>query len=247
MLAFSLAVEVEGVAIDRGRYQEVRIETQRLLAEGVEAHRNADSANAPKVALTFDDGPDPIWTPRILGALERVSARATFFVTAPLALEHAGLVEAALGAGHEVELHCARHVRHTELSPREVEAEAREGLRALRSLGAEPRLWRPPWGVLAPWTWGIAATHGLEIVGWTADTHDWRGDGATEMLDSVEPLLRQGAVVLMHDGLGPGALREGCGETVKLVGDLVCRLGDLGCEPSLLPFAADADRRRVRA
>ena len=184
-----------------------------------------------------------MWTPRILEALERVSARATFFVTAPLALGHAGLVEAALGAGHGVELHCVRHVRHTELSPREVEAEAREGLRALRSLGAEPRLWRPPWGAVAPWTWGIAAAHGLEIVGWTADTHDWRGDGAAEMLDNVGPLLRQGAVVLMHDGLGPGALREGCEETVKLVGDLVSRLRKLGCESSSVRVAADAGPR----
>ena len=217
-----------------------------MRAGGVESHRNTDSADAPKVALTFDDGPDQIWTPRILEALERASARATFFVTAPLALEHAGLVEAALEAGHGVELHCVRHVRHTELSPREVEAEAREGLCSLRSLGAEPRLWRPPWGVVAPWTWGIAATHGLKIVGWTADTHDWQGDGAAEMLDSVGPLLRQDAVVLMHDGLGPGALRAGCEETVRLVGDLVSRLRELGCEPSSVQVAADTGRRGVR-
>lgn len=183
-------------------------------------------------ALTFDDGPDPVWTPRVLDALARAEAKATFFVVAPFALEHPELVETVLAQGHAVELHCVRHVRHTELSPREVEAEACVGLQALRSLGAEPRFWRPPWGVVAPWTWGIAAEHGLEIAGWTADTHDWRGDGVRHMLENVRPLLRQDAVVLMHDGLGPGALRDGCGETVALVGDLVARLGELGCESS---------------
>lgn len=207
---------------------------------GVDSHHSIDSADGPKVALTFDDGPDPVWTPRVLEALERVGARATFFVLASLAMEHAGLVKATLEAGHGVELHCVEHVRHTELSPHEVEAEAREGLRALRFLGAEPRLWRPPWGVVAPWTWGIAAANGLEIVGWTADTHDWRGDEAAEMLDGVEPLLRQDAVVLMHDGLGPGALREGCGETVNLVGALVSLLRERGLEPSPVRAAVSA-------
>ena len=215
-----------------------------MRAGGVgDSRHNIDAADVARVALTFDDGPDPNWTPRVLEALERAGARATFFVMAPLALEHKDLVEAMLEAGHGVELHCLQHVRHTQLSPSEVEAEAGEGLRALRSLGTEPRLWRPPWGVVAPWTWGVAAAHELEIVGWSADTHDWRGDGAAEMLDSVEPLLRRGAVVLMHDGLGPGALRESCGETVEFVGDLVSRLREKGCEPSRLPVAASASRR----
>ena len=126
------------------------------------------------------------------------------------------------------------------------EGEAREGLEALRSLGAEPRFWRPPWGVVAPWTWGIAAAHGLQITGWTADTHDWRGDGAQEMLRNVDPLLRGDAVVLMHDGLGPGALRDGCGETVALVEELVPRLREKGCEPGTIHGEANAGERTKR-
>lgn len=184
--------------------------------------------------LTFDDGPDPVWTPRVLEALEHAGARATFFVIPPLALHQSELIGTILEAGHGVELHCMNHVRHTELSADEVEAEAREGVRALRTLGAKPRLWRPPWGVVAPWTWSIAASRGLQITGWSADTHDWRGDGASEMLESVGPLLRDGSVVLMHDGLGPGALRDGCEETVALVGDLIARLRELGLEPAAL-------------
>ena len=184
-----------------------------------------------RVTLTFDDGPHPRWTPRVLEALERAGARATFFVMPPLAVEHEGLIEAMLEAGHGVELHCVNHVRHTELSADGVEAEAREGLRALRSLGAEPRLWRPPWGVVAPWTWSIAASRGLRIAGWTADTHDWRGDDAARMLESVGPLLQEDAVILMHDGLGPGALRDGCEQTVALVRGLVARCRELGLEP----------------
>lgn len=214
----------------------------------VERDRDGEGGTVREAYLTFDDGPDPVWTPRVLEALDRANALATFFVIPPLAAERKDLIGTILEAGHGVELHCMRHVRHTELSPREVEAEAQQGSRALRSLGVNPRFWRPPWGVVAPWTWTIAASHGLEIAGWTADTHDWRGDGVAEMLDGVQPFLRQGAVVLMHDGLGPGALRESCEETVALVGDLVARLREMGLEPAALGGAETVgDREGVTA
>ena len=186
------------------------------------------------VALTFDDGPDPVWTPRVLDALHRVEARATFFAIAPLALKHPSVVSAILEAGHAIEFHCTEHVRHTHLSRREVEADTREGLRALQRLGVEPRFWRPPWGVLAPWTEELAEDFGLRLAPWSVDTREWRGDQAREMLHRVEPLLGPGEVVLMHDRLGPGALRTGCEETVSLVEPLVARLRSMGCEPAPL-------------
>jgi peptidoglycan/xylan/chitin deacetylase (PgdA/CDA1 family) len=192
--------------------------------------------------LTFDDGPDPSWTPRILDALDRVGARATFFVIASLALEHWHLISAILDADHEVGFHCTEHVRHTHRSPCEVEADTREGLQALRSLGIEPRLWRPPWGICAPWTQEIAEDLSLRLAHWSADTKDWRGDTAPEMLGRIGPLLGPGSVVLMHDGLGPGARRTGCGETVALVEPLVARLRELGCEPTPLGVAVGEQR-----
>jgi peptidoglycan/xylan/chitin deacetylase (PgdA/CDA1 family) len=205
-------------------------------------------------ALTFDDGPDPVWTPRVLDALHRVEAHATFFAIAPLALEHPSVVSAILQKGHAVEFHCMKHVRHTHLSRREVAADTREGLRALQSLGVVPRFWRPPWGVLAPWTEEVAEDFGLRLAPWSVDTRDWRGNTAREMLRGVEPLLSPGEVVLMHDGLGPGALRSGCEETVALVEPLVARLRSMGCEPAPLTppdepaqAVANLERREVGA
>jgi peptidoglycan/xylan/chitin deacetylase (PgdA/CDA1 family) len=194
---------------------------------------------APRAALTFDDGPDPSWTPRVLDALKRVRARATFFVVAPLALKYPRIVSAALRAGHRIEFHCTEHVRHTQRSRREVEADTREGLRILRSLGVKPQLWRPPWGVRAPWTEEVAASFGLQLAHWSADTRDWRGVSAPKMLRRVEPLLGPGSVVLMHDGLGPGARRSGCEETVALVRSLVAHLRSMGCEPAPLTPSPD--------
>ncbi len=170
---------------------------------------------AGSVELTFDDGPDPVWTPAVLSALSGSSLRATFFVIAPRAAAYPQLVAAICAAGHAVELHCYDHVRHTELDRAAVEDDTRHALETLAALGVHARRWRTPWNVRAPWTREIAAAHDLELCGWDVDSHDWRGDGAEQMLAAVGPELHEGAVVLLHDGLGPGALRQGCQETVR--------------------------------
>lgn len=195
---------------------------------------NDTPQEVPRISLTFDDGPHPIWTPRVLGALQRAETRATFFVVAPLARRFPHLISDILRYGHEVEFHCTEHVRHTEQSRKEVESDVRDGLRELRRQGVHPRFWRPPWGVLAPFTAEIAYAFGLELALWTEGTRDWRGDLASEMLKRVRPELRPGSIVLMHDGIGPGARRSGCGETVALVEGLVEHIRFLGCEPGPL-------------
>ena len=88
-------------------------------------------------------------------------------------------------------------------------------LTTLADLGVTPHRWRTPWGAQAPWTEEIAAAHDLELCGWDVDTHDWRGDAAEAMLAAVGPELHAGAGVVRHDGLGPGARRQGCEETVR--------------------------------
>jgi peptidoglycan/xylan/chitin deacetylase (PgdA/CDA1 family) len=170
---------------------------------------------AGSVELTFDDGPDPVWTPAVLAALSGSSLRATFFVIAPRAAAHPQLVAAIRAGGHAVELHCYEHVRHTDVDRAAIERDTQQALATLAGLGVHPRRWRTPGGVHAPWTEEIAAAHDLQLCGWDVDSHDWRGDGAEQMLAAVGPELREGAVVLLHDGLGPWAQRQGCQETVR--------------------------------
>jgi peptidoglycan/xylan/chitin deacetylase (PgdA/CDA1 family) len=170
---------------------------------------------ARSVELTFDDGPDPVWTPAIIAALRGSPLRATFYVIAAKAAGHPRLVAATRAAGHTIELHCYEHVRHTESDRATIEADTRQALAVLATFGVRPRRWRVPFGAQAPWTPEIADAYGLELCSWDVDTHDWRGDGAEQMLANVGPELHHGAVVLLHDGLGPGSLRDGCEETVR--------------------------------
>lgn len=169
------------------------------------------------LALTFDDGPDPEWTPRLLDALAAAGARATFFPIAPRAAAHPELVTRIVAEGHAIGLHCDEHVRHSQRDAAWGAADTARALSRLGALGVRPTLWRTPWGDTAPWTEAVAAAHGLRVVGWTVDTHDWRGDSALAMLAATRSLLRPGAIVLAHDGIGPGARRRDARETVAFV------------------------------
>jgi peptidoglycan/xylan/chitin deacetylase (PgdA/CDA1 family) len=174
-----------------------------------------------KLSLTFDDGPDPEYTPRLLKLLSRAKAKATFFVIAPRAQGCRGAIERMLAEGHTVGLHCDEHVRHIEGNQDWVRADTATALRRLRGLGADPTLWRTPWGATADWTPAVAAEHGLRVVGWTVDTNDWRGHSGETMFAATSDLLTADAIVLAHDGIGPGALRSDARETLAYVEQVI--------------------------
>lgn len=182
------------------------------------------------IALTFDDGPSP-WTSVALAELAAADAVATFFVTPG---HDPDLVRQAADESHEIGYHCGRHLRHSERNAAEVRAEALAGLDWLGQLGIQARAWRPPWGDLAPWSATLAAELGLDLWLWSDDTHDWDGRGSEEMLTVLAANLSDGSVVLMHDGIGPGARRADVGSTVALIAPLVELARDRGLHPVTL-------------
>jgi peptidoglycan/xylan/chitin deacetylase (PgdA/CDA1 family) len=169
------------------------------------------------VALTFDDGPDRTWTPRLLDVLREVGGHATFFPITSRVAASPELLERVRGGGHTIGLHCREHVRHSERDVQWLRDDTRAALDELAALGVRPTLWRTPWGDTAPWTETVAREHALRLIKWTADTHDWRGDSAEQMLADTRRQLVDGSIVLAHDGIGPGARRDGAAETVRYV------------------------------
>ena len=167
----------------------------------------------------------------MLGELERCRARATFFVLGERVEATPGVVRAAVDAGHEVQLHGYRHLRHSQLTEEEIELDTRAALESLAQVGVRPTRWRTPWGITTPASERVASRHGLALVHWTIDTHDWRGDPALAMLAYARRQLAPGAVVLMHDGLGPGAMRSGCENTVELLAPLIAAARARGLAP----------------
>jgi peptidoglycan-N-acetylglucosamine deacetylase len=180
------------------------------------------------LALTFDDGPDPTWTPRLLDLLRELGARATFFPIAARAAGHAAIIERMRMDGHAIGLHCDQHVRHSERDAAWLRDDTDSALRRLADLGVTPAFWRTPWGDTAPWTAQIARERDLRLIGWTADTQDWRGDAAADMFEATRGMLTDGAIVLAHDGLGPGSQRPSVEATldyVALAGEYAHRRG----------------------
>ena len=103
-------------------------------------------------------------------------------------------------------------------------------LQLLGSIGVRPSLWRTPWGDVTASSQRLARENELRIVGWTVDTHDWRGDSAEEMFHLTAPALLDEAIVLAHDGIGPGALRNGAAETVEYVRLVASHASETGLE-----------------
>ncbi len=194
------------------------------------------------LTLTFDDGPEPVWSARVLHELQRRDAPATFFLVGERVRKFPEQARAIVAGGNEVQLHCHTHIRHSELNESEIERDTREALSALAAVGVRPTFWRTPWGVTTSDTLRVARRHRLQLVRWRIDTHDWRGDTAQEMLTRANPQLRTGGVVLMHDGIGPGSRRENCENTVELIGPLLDAARSEGL--NLTPLSAGAGARR---
>lgn len=207
---------------------------------GFAPSRLGHSFNVPHaLSLTFDDGPDPTWTPQILRQLQSCHAAATFFMVGERVLAQPALARKVLAAGHDIQLHCHRHVRHTELTEVELQHDSESALAALESIGVRPWLWRAPWGVCTDASHRVAERLGLQLVRWSIDTHDWRGDEPRAMLDHARSQLADSGAVLMHDALGPGARRAGCQNTLALLPRLVTAARAYGLLLAPMGYGAD--------
>jgi peptidoglycan/xylan/chitin deacetylase (PgdA/CDA1 family) len=175
------------------------------------------------LALTFDDGPNPDGTRRVLELLASHAVRATFFVWGERAVEYPDVVREVIDAGHSVQPHCWAHVSHWTLRPDQVREDIERVSSLLDDLGAPAgTLWRPPYGrILRGPTTLVAAERGLELAGWTINPRDYDGNDAESMYETVRSQLAPAGegVVLMHDGhreSGQLARRADAGNTVEL-------------------------------
>lgn len=162
--------------------------------------RGPDDARG--VALTFDDGPSPEHTPRVLGLLDAAGARATFFVIGRKAEAHPELVREIVARGHAVGVHGYAHDRLFSLrSGRAIEEDLRRAVEVIeRITGERPTLIRPPIGHTSPPMARVIRELDLEVIGWSARGLDGLGRARPERVAArVIPGLEDGAIILLHD------------------------------------------------
>ncbi|GAB1339284.1 polysaccharide deacetylase family protein [Streptomyces sp. E-15] len=200
------------------------------------------------IALTFDDGPDPVSTPRFLDALDALGARATFFVLGERAVRHPDVVLETVRRGHELGVHGWSHDRPWRPAfARDAEEVARTA-RLLHDLtGTRPRRYRPPYGILSTSRWLAARRAGLRTVLWSAWGRDWTADATPESVRArVAADLRGGGTVLLHDSdryAAPGCWHAALGALPAVVEG--CRAAGLTVGPLRDHGPAPAPARRV--
>ena len=156
------------------------------------------------VGLTFDDGPDPVESDRLVAALDRAGARATFFLLARRAEMHPDVVARIAAAGHEIGLHGDDHARLGNASLREAVRVIHRGKRRLeRVLGAPVTLFRPPGGEQTPVSLMLARATGMRVVHWSATAEDWLDLGLDELVRRGMSSLGPGGMLLPHEGFEP--------------------------------------------
>ncbi|BCW54483.1 bi-functional transferase/deacetylase [Arthrobacter sp. StoSoilB19] len=198
------------------------------------------------VALTFDDGPDPVWTPRILDVLREHHVHATFFVVGSAAVDHPELLRRIVAEGHEVGVHTLTHTDLGAAPDWRRELEVQGGQDAIVGItGQAASLLRPPytsgneavtdsmWSALR----GLADDGYLTVLS-SMDSKDWQMPGAGAIEDNLAPSGPQGQVVLMHDG---GGDRE---QTVAALDSALSRFSGQGYRVTTVGDAVGVDSMR---
>ena len=198
----------------------------------------AAAAARGEVALTFDDGPDPVVTPRVLDLLDAAGARASFFCIGQCAARWPDLVREIVRRGHSVENHSYRHAAlFAAWSP----AVARRDLARAQAVlteaaGTPPRFVRAPFGIRGPFFDAALAGTGLRPIAWTARGRDTVCGDPRIVLDRLTRRLSAGDVLLLHDGAAATA-PDGEKVVLAVLPALLAALAARGLRPVTLPAA----------
>jgi peptidoglycan/xylan/chitin deacetylase (PgdA/CDA1 family) len=205
--------------------------------------------NSPrKLAITFDDGPNPAVTPKLLDLLDRYNAKATFFLIGRYVRECPELVKETIARGHEVGNHTESHPNLFRLNPTKVRVELRLCHDAIRGAIATPPKWfRPPYGMRNPWVIPAARELGYRTVMWTLIPGDWQEKPAEWLIPRMQPIAQHaqqnlgknssesagrsnaGDILCLHDG-GHRELNADRSRTLTALEHWLPRWRDLGLE-----------------
>jgi peptidoglycan/xylan/chitin deacetylase (PgdA/CDA1 family) len=203
--------------------------------------------SARKLAITFDDGPNPAITPKLLDLLDRYNAKATFFLIGRYVRECPELLKETVARGHEVGNHTELHPNLLWMNPTNVRVELRLCHDAIRGAIGKPAKWfRPPFGMRNPWVIPAARELGYRTVMWTLLPGDWQDKPAEWLIPRLQPIADHaqvklgngskdtaaaatGDVLCLHDG-GHRDLNADRSRTLAALEHWLPRWRDLGLE-----------------
>jgi peptidoglycan-N-acetylglucosamine deacetylase len=155
------------------------------------------------IALTVDDGPNPIYTPQILHLLEKYRVQATFSMIGIQARTHPGVAREVASAGHLIANHTWTHLNLTLLPPVLAADQMDQATEAIHAVtGRPPDLFRAPYGAWSPFILRRCAQNRMTPLGWSVDPRDWSRPGVASIIANIMRNTRTGSIILEHDGGG---------------------------------------------
>ncbi|MFD9000207.1 polysaccharide deacetylase family protein [Streptomyces sp. NPDC059582] len=181
------------------------------------------SGRGRTMVLTFDDGPDPRYTPGILSTLREYDVRAMFFVCGEMAAENKNLLARMADEGHVVGNHTWTHPLLTQLSRSRIRSEMERTCDVIEdAYGERPKWFRAPYGAWNRAAFQLGAELGMDSLAWTVDSLDWTTPGTGTIVDRVESGAAPGVVILSHDAGGDRS------QSVRALRDYLPQLLDSG-------------------
>jgi peptidoglycan/xylan/chitin deacetylase (PgdA/CDA1 family) len=202
----------------------------------------AAAARRNEVALTFDDGPDPEVTPRVLDGLDAAGMKATFFLVGERAARHPAVAREIVRRGHAVENHSHRHSQafaRYGIARMQREVEAAQAAIA-DAVGTAPVFFRAPFGIRSPLLDPALARCGLHYASWTRRGFDTVGRDPARVLERLARVVAPGDIFLLHDGIAVGP-RQAVAHAPALLPALGARLAALGLKSVTLRAACVRD------
>ena len=204
----------------------------------------ADPLRAPAVALTFDDGPDPRWTPFVLDQLATHGQRASFFCIGSKVRAHPALARQIVAAGHSIENHSQHHGHHFALlGIRKLRIELQSTQDAIaEACGVRPLFFRAPAGLRNPLLQPVLSSLDLQLASWTRRGFDTVRKEAAPVLDSLTRDLAADDILLLHDGRA-GRLETDGRVLQAVLPKLLTRLNEAGLRSIRLDEALPGNAR----
>jgi len=202
---------------------ELLAQHQAELDRGIRYHKfMRGDPKKKQIAITFDDGPHPAFTPKLLDILKQYGVKATFFLVGEMAEKAPDLVKAELAAGHDVGNHTYHHVNLTKIPQEDVATEIKACGDVIQQItGKAPHLFRPPGGDYSRRVAETMEALGYTMVLWTDDPGDYASPGDKVIETRVLDTISNGGIVLIHDGVQ---------QTVDVLPQILTYLKDKGYE-----------------
>ncbi len=199
-----------------------------------------------KIALTFDDGPDLVYTPKILDILKKEGVHASFFVLGMNAARYPAIIRRIVNDGHTLGNHSFDHINLALSHKEKIDWEVLATEQVLtRIVGKQPRWFRAPYGNVSPLVLTELHRMGYRAVNWSVDSNDWRSLPAHKVKDNILQNVAPGAIILQHSAAG--GPNENLSGTVRALTDIIRTLKKNGYQLVTVPQLLTPDSRIVHA